>query len=145
MLSINFNSKDAARLGVSHHEFVTACLSGEVGCIRKFGQELPVKLEFDPPDRLSRGNLASLKVRGVDGKLIAIDQFAKVTETTTPSRVDRLNGRPMVHLYANPAAGVSPAHAWAVCNAVAADVRKELNLDDKYRLQWIWLRPEPGE
>ena len=145
---INVDREHAARAGVDLHElFATLQAYGgiEVGRFRQFGASLPVKLEIDVPGNGAFEKLASVKVRGVDGKLFAISQIARVRKSSEPWHVDRLNLDPMVHLYAAPVAGVSTAQAWATCKRAAMEVRKELGLREEYRLHWISPRQEPGE
>jgi multidrug efflux pump subunit AcrB len=143
---INVDREDAARAGVDLHE-LSATLQAyggiEVGRFRQFGASLPVKLEIDVPGNGAFEKLASVKVRGVDGKLFAISQIARVRKRSEPWHVDRLNLDPMVHLYAAPVAGVSTAQAWATCKRAATEVRKELGLREEYRLHWISPRQEP--
>jgi multidrug efflux pump subunit AcrB len=109
----------------------------------RFGKSLEVKLSLDSSGKHSFEKVASIKVHGKDGKLIAIEKLCKVREVFEPSHLDRFNLDPMVELYALPAAGASPAQVWATCVRAAAEVGKEPGLPAVSRLQWLSSRPEP--
>jgi multidrug efflux pump subunit AcrB len=81
--------------------------------------------------------LKKLRVRNTDGRLVPLSDLIAVHEVEAPSSVERLNGLPMVAITANPASGVSLAQARALCEAQAAEVRRELGLSAEYQLAWL--------
>ncbi len=60
-----------------------------------------------------------------------------VSETKGPAALCRLDGKPMVEITANLAAGMTPTEARSLCESLAEEVRKELELPREYRLTWM--------
>src|SRR5437867_3463090 len=88
--------------------------------------------------RCSHGRSAVSMTSGA-GRFMAgpLKQRTPRGDCTPAGRTVPLDGRPMLGVTANPAAGVSVAEARAVCATLAEEVRKELQLPTTYRLTWL--------
>jgi multidrug efflux pump subunit AcrB len=108
-----------------------------VGDFDRFGRtwQVTVKSGLRAGDQAEE--LKKLRVRGSDGRLVPLAVLVAVREVEASATVERLNGFPMVAITANPAPGMSVAQARALCEARAAEVRRELGLSAEYRLAWL--------
>jgi len=145
--SIVFNIDRTAtnRLGVSLadiNDTLQAYGGIDVGSFRRLEQSLPVKVELDVPGTQPFEKIPSLKVRTVNGQLVAFNEIGKMGKGSQPSRIERFNLHPMVRVNATPAEGVSHAKAWEICKRVASELDKEFRLGEAYRLERLSLRPE---
>jgi multidrug efflux pump subunit AcrB len=96
-----------------------------------------VRVEIAPGSGDLAKDVGKLQVRNARGQMIPLGAFVRVREVEAPEALDFLDGRPMVEVTANPAAGVAPARARTQCETLAEEVRKELRLSAAYRLRWL--------
>jgi multidrug efflux pump subunit AcrB len=108
-----------------------------VGDFNRFGRTWQVTVKAGPGAGDRAQKLKKLQVRGADGRLVPLSALVALREVEVSAAVERLNGFPMVVITANPAPGVSLAQARALCEARAAEVRRELGLSAQYRLAWL--------
>jgi multidrug efflux pump subunit AcrB len=107
-----------------------------VGDLDRFGRNWQVTLKANPGAGNPAEELKKLRARGADGRLVPLSALVAVREVEVSSAVERFNSFPMVAITANPAPGISPAQARALCEVRAEEVRKELGLPAEYRLAW---------
>jgi multidrug efflux pump subunit AcrB len=81
--------------------------------------------------------VGTLLIRSRSGDLVQLSALAALRMVEVPTVVDRFNLYPMVEVSSSPAAGVSRADARAFCETLFARTRKELGLNDRYRLSWL--------
>ncbi len=129
-------------VGISMHDvWVTLQVylgSMYVADFKKFGRTWQVTVSV--PDRLRDvRKIRLLKVRNAMGEMVPLGVLMEVREIKAPAVLDRLDGRPMIALAGNPAAGVALAEARSACQKAAEAIRKDLHLPPAYRL--TWLRP----
>jgi multidrug efflux pump subunit AcrB len=102
----------------------------------RFGRTWQVQLEGkDLPKNVE--DLKQLKVRNGKGDMVPLGAFVALRDVKGLTTLVRLDGRPMGEITANPASGVSPAEARSLCERLAEEVRKELDLPREYRLTWL--------
>jgi multidrug efflux pump subunit AcrB len=140
-LHVDIDREKARTLGVSLQDAL-ATLEAMVGALdvndpHRRGRTWSVQVRVDGNARAQGEDLKRLKVRNARGEMVPLGAVARVQEITAPAVLDRLDGRPMVEVTANPASGVSPAQGRALCETLAGEVRRELRLSDEYRLTWL--------
>jgi multidrug efflux pump subunit AcrB len=81
--------------------------------------------------------LKRLNVRNGKGQLVTVATFVTLREIQAPGAIDRLDGQAMAEIFGNPATGVSLAEAQTLCQNLAEEVRKELQLPKEYRCTWL--------
>lgn len=96
----------------------------------------PWQVKIDVGDK-PPSNAAMLLVRSQSGELVPLSELASLRMVKTPAVLDRFNLYPMAEATANLAAGVSPAAARGACEAIFKQTRKELGLNEGYRLSWL--------
>jgi multidrug efflux pump subunit AcrB len=142
-LHVEIDRAKATALGVSLQD-VLASLEVTVGAEYLNGFvpfARTVHVRFDANARRQGEDLKRLKVRNARGEMVTLSDVASVQEIMAPVVLDRLDGRPMVEITANPAPGVSPAQARAHCERLAGEVRREMRLSDDYRVTWLGETP----
>jgi multidrug efflux pump subunit AcrB len=137
-LSIDIDRAKAEALGVSMED-VFGNLQVGIGALNvndfnRFGRTWQVTVEAD---RKKVEDLRDLKVRTNKGDAIALSAFSQLRMVMEPAAIARFDGRPMVEITANLASGVSPTEARRLCESLAEEVRKELDLPQEYRLTWM--------
>ncbi len=141
-LSVDIDRTKAATLGVplgSVFDTLQAFLgSRDVGQFSSFGRTWQVRVEFSANDRNRVEDVGKLKIRGNQGNMVSLATLATIRETVGIAVRDRLDGRPMVEITANPAPGVSLAEARWLCEKAAEEV-----LGAEYRLTWLSQMPPP--
>lgn len=70
-------------------------------------EELRVMVKFPEAERRSLSGLEDLLIRTADGGEIPLGQAARVTRTTAPVRIERVDGTRVLHVTANVIAGVT--------------------------------------
>jgi multidrug efflux pump subunit AcrB len=113
-----------------------------VNDFNRFGRTWQVVVQADARFRADAETIKRLKVRNAKGEMVPLAALLEVREIRAPRALDRLDGRPMVEVTANPAAGVSLARARALCESLAEEVRRELRLPAEYRLTWLRELPK---
>ncbi len=138
-LSVDVDRTKAKRLGVSV-EVVFSTLEVSLGPLtvgEGRGGTWRVEVRADAGPRAAAENIRKLRARNGRGELVPLGALVEVREVEAPAVVDRLDGRPVVRITANPAPGVSLARARALCEARAEEARKGLRLPAAYRLTWL--------
>jgi multidrug efflux pump subunit AcrB len=107
----------------------------DVNDFNQFGRTWRVQVQADPRFRQRGEQLRRLLVRNARGEMVPLGRLVSVRQVDGPLAVDRLDGKPMVQITANPAPGVSLAQARAFCEAQAA------RLPAHYRLTWLREMP----
>jgi multidrug efflux pump subunit AcrB len=112
-----------------------------VNDFNQFGRTWQVIVQADAGrgDRVK--GIGELKVRNSKGQMVPLKAFVKVREIEGPPALDRLDGKPMVEITANPASGMTPKKVRTLCETLAEEVRKELRLSADYRLAWLHELP----
>ncbi|HKB37384.1 MAG TPA: efflux RND transporter permease subunit, partial [Gemmataceae bacterium] len=140
-LSVEIDRITMKNMGVSTEGLFTTLQtylgSVHVNDFNRFGRTWRVNVQADPAVRGRTEDLRKLKVRNEKGEMVPLGSLAKIREVEAPLVVDRLDGHPMVEITANPAAGAALAEVRALCETLAAEVRKELKLPAEYRLTWL--------
>jgi len=131
----------AAARGVSLTSIMTTLQvylgAQHVGNFNAFGRRWPVEVQADTGSGIPMRDLRQAKIRNSQGEMVPLSVFVKLRETTRPSALHFLDGRPMVEITANPASGVSVGQARRLCEAAAEAARKDLGLSTTYRLSWL--------
>lgn len=144
-LYVDVDREKAQALGVSLTDVFdtlqTYMDSYYVNDFNRFGRTWQVRVQVADKARGQAQDLKQLKVRNRQGNMVPLAALATVRDTKAPGALDRLDGRPMVEVTANPAPGVSPAQARTLCETLAGEVRKELRLSEDYRLTWLEEMP----
>jgi multidrug efflux pump subunit AcrB len=96
-----------------------------------------VKLQAGTELRKNADDMMQLKVRNAKGDMVPLSRLVTLRELTGACALERLNGKPMVEITANPAAGASVAEIRTLCETLAKEVRAELRLPDEYRISWL--------
>jgi multidrug efflux pump subunit AcrB len=113
--------------------------SSYVNDFNRFGRTWQVIVQAEagrgPGNRAE--DIKRLKVRNARGEMVPLAAVLTVREIRASQAVDRLDGLPLVQITANPAAGVSLPRARALCDSLAAEVRRELRLGTSYRFTWL--------
>jgi multidrug efflux pump subunit AcrB len=79
-------------------------------------------------------DLQQLALRTLNGQLVPMGMVATFRETTAPVRLTSLDGEPAVELTADLAPGATSGEVVARCHKIAAELRKEMKLDDDYQV-----------
>jgi multidrug efflux pump subunit AcrB len=108
-----------------------------VNDFNRFGRTWQVTIQAQAAHGKQIEDIQRLKVRNGKGDMVPLETLLTLRDVTGPAVIDRLDGRPMVEIAANPAPGVSPAEARSLCETLADEVRKELRLPAGYRLNWL--------
>jgi multidrug efflux pump subunit AcrB len=82
-------------------------------------------------------NLKQLKVRNAEGEMVPLSELVTARVLEAPAVIDRLDGKPMAAITANPSPTASLADARGLCEQLTRDVREELQLPPAYRLTWL--------
>jgi multidrug efflux pump subunit AcrB len=146
-IHLDIDGDKARRLGVSVSD-INSTLQVYLGPLyvndfNKFGRTWQVVVQADTAVRKQAEDLKQLKVRNNNGDMVPLGTIVSVRQVEGPVAIDRLDGRPMVEITANPSAGVSLAQARTLCEGLAEEVRKELCLPAEYRLTWLQEMPAP--
>jgi multidrug efflux pump subunit AcrB len=96
-----------------------------------------IQMSASAPMKNQVKDLQNLKVRADDGTMVPLSAVMKVHEGQAPQVIYRFNGRPMLAVTANPAAGQTVASSRAGCVKLAEEVRSELHLPKTYRWKWL--------
>ncbi len=123
----------------------TALGSAEAGDFTVFGQSGKLRVALAPSGRERLALVKHLKVRSGEGQMVPLASLVTLRETEGPQSIDRLDLRPAMQISANPARGVSLAQARWLCETLAQEVRKELQLSPEYALVWLQELPPPRE
>jgi multidrug efflux pump subunit AcrB len=139
-LSLDVDRAQAKALGVSLDDLFTV-LQVHLGSLyvndfNGFGRTWQVRVQAGPRFRNQAEDLKQLKVRNTQGDMVPVAQFVSVREIEAAGVLERLDGKPMVAITANPAPGESLAAARSLCESLAEEIRKELQLSAEYRLTW---------
>jgi multidrug efflux pump subunit AcrB len=140
-LYVDIDRLRAADLGLSLSD-INAAIQTALGAyyvndFDRFGRTWRVVVQLGDRSSEQVENLRQLNLRNKRGDMVPLGTVAAVRPAKAPAALDRLDGRPMVQITANPAAGVSPADARKLCEELAKEVRKELRLPAEYRLTWL--------
>jgi multidrug efflux pump subunit AcrB len=140
-LSVDVDRAQAKALGVSLDDLM-ALLQVHLGSLHVndfngFGRTWQVRVQAGPRFRNQAEDLKRLKVRNAQGDLVPLGELVRVREFEALGVLERLNLEPMMALTANPAPGASLADARSLCETLAEEVRKELQLPKEYRLRWL--------
>jgi multidrug efflux pump subunit AcrB len=139
--SIDIDRDKCRSLGLTMSEVMDALQVSAGSCyvndFNQFGRTWQVVVSADRKFRDMAAALEQIQVRNDKGTLMPLSQVATVQVLQGPTAQDHLDGRPMVEVTANPAAGVSVADARALCATLAEEARKELQLPEAYRLTWL--------
>jgi multidrug efflux pump subunit AcrB len=144
-LYVDIDREKMRALGVSLQD-VNTTLQAALGLQIPWGTDRPERgrtlhIQAAAQFRNRAEDLKLLMVRNSKGEMVPLSQLATVQDITAPLVLDRLDGRPMVEVTANPASGVTLAQARALCETTAEEVRKELQLSAEYRLTWLDQAP----
>jgi RND family efflux transporter MFP subunit len=147
-LTVVIDRTAAADRGVSVSDIsntLQTCLGPvHVANFGKFGRtwQIQVQVAAEPGrDRLEA--VKQLKVRNARGEMVPLAGIAVLREEAGTGSLDRLDLEPMAEITANPAQGVSLAEARWLCETLAEEVRKGLQLSPAYGLVWMQELPEP--
>jgi multidrug efflux pump subunit AcrB len=112
----------------------TLAVLGGPGDANASGRSWQVQIDVGdkPPS-----NVALLLIRSRSDELVPLSALASPRMVTVPATVDCFNLQPMVEVSANPAAGVPLTDVRALCETLFAQTRKELGLNEVYRLNWL--------
>jgi gold/copper resistance efflux pump len=139
--TVDIDRTAAATRGVSLDDiFATLRVQGGsmyVNDFNRFGRTWRVQVQADPGSGDWIKDLGKLKVRGARGQMIPLNVLVKVSQTEAPLALDFLDFFPMIEITANPASGVKLEEARKLCEKLAEEVRKELQLPADYRLFWL--------
>jgi multidrug efflux pump subunit AcrB len=139
-LFVDIDREKAKALGVAMNDLMTVLQvhlgSFYVNDFNQFGRTWQVTIQAGPPTRNRAEDLGRLKVRNAQGEMVPLSAFVAVRDAAGVSVVDRLDMEPMLGVGANPAPGVSLIEARKVCETLAEEVRRELQLPAGYRLRW---------
>ncbi|HEY7157509.1 MAG TPA: efflux RND transporter permease subunit, partial [Gemmataceae bacterium] len=139
--TVDIDRTAAATRGVSLDDiFATLRVQGGsmyVNDFNRFGRTWRVQVQADPGSGDWIKDLGKLKVRGARGQMIPLNVLVKVSQTEAPRALDFLDFFPMIEITANPASGVKLEEARKLCEKLAEEVRKELQLPADYRLFWL--------
>ena len=86
----------------------------------RFGRNWQVNVQADSPYRLRPDQVAQLKTRGADGKMVPLGALASVREVGAPTIVERYNMFPSAALNGAPAPGVSSGQAVSLMEQLSA-------------------------
>jgi multidrug efflux pump subunit AcrB len=103
----------------------------------RFGRSWRVQVQAGSGSGDWANDLRKLKVRNSRGQMIPLTTLVTLRETEGPAALDFLDFWPMVEITANPASGVNLDQARKLCETLAEEVRKELQLPADYRLFWL--------
>jgi RND family efflux transporter MFP subunit len=142
-LQVEVDRTKAATLGVplgSVFDTLQVFLgSRDVGQFSSFGRTCQVRAAFSANDRNRVESVGKLKVRSSQGNMVPLATLATIRETPAVVVCDRLNGRPMVEITANPVPGISLAEARWLCEKAAEEIRQ----GSDYQLTWLADMPSP--
>jgi multidrug efflux pump subunit AcrB len=140
-LYLDINREQAAQLGVKVGDInnTLQVYLGElyVNDFNRFGRTWQVVVQADAKFRNQAEAIGKLQVRNNRGDLVPLAKLVQVRNVQGPPVIDRLDGRPMVEITANPAAGVPLAEIRTLCENLAQETRRELRLPAEYRLTWL--------
>jgi RND family efflux transporter MFP subunit len=139
--TLDIDGAAAAARGVSKSDIFNA-LQVSLGTyyvcdFTHFGRTWRAQVQVVPSSSDWAKDLLKLKVRNARGQMIPLNTLVKVRETEGSAVLDFLDGRPMVEITANLASGVRLAEARKLCETLAEEARKELQLTADYRLFWL--------
>jgi multidrug efflux pump subunit AcrB len=144
-LYVDVDRTKAKELGVAlDDEFNTLQVffgSAHVNDVNGFGRTWQVTLQVAGEFRDNPEKIKELKVRNAKGEMVPLGTVVAVRATAGPEAVNRLDGRLVVEITANPATGVSLAQVRTLSEALAGETRKELGLSDRYSLIWLGSTP----
>ncbi|QDV32722.1 efflux RND transporter permease subunit [Tautonia plasticadhaerens] len=86
----------------------------------RFGRNWQVNVQADSPYRLRPDQIAQLKTRGADGKMVPIGALAGVREIGAPTIVERYNMFPAAAINGAPAPGASSGQAVSTMERLAS-------------------------
>lgn len=137
-LHIDIDRTQAAAHGVNVAD-ISKTLEIHFGSIfmndfNRFGRTWQLVLKSEERFRSDIEGIKRLQVRNAQGAMVPLGALATVQLVSEPLAIHRLDLSPMVGLRANPAAGISLDQARTLCESHFAEVRKEMNLPDTYRL-----------
>jgi multidrug efflux pump subunit AcrB len=140
-LYVDIDRTKAKSMGVALtdvFDVLQASLGGYyVNDFNRFGRTWQVVVQLGDRWRAQVEDLKQLKVRNKRGDMVPLGTLAAIRHIEGSTALDRLDGRPMVEVTANPATGVSPREARKLCEELLAQVRKEQRLPDEYRVTWL--------
>jgi RND family efflux transporter MFP subunit len=145
-LTIDLDRKKAAEMGLAVSDIFdtlqTYLGAANVGDLGAPGRTLSAQVRLEGRAAPAVEDMKKLRVRNEKGDMVPLGALAAFRESAGPAAVERLDDRPAAFLAANPAPGTSLGEARWLCEALAAQVRKDLRLSDEYRL--IWMRELPA-
>jgi RND family efflux transporter MFP subunit len=140
-IAVEIDRTKAARQRVSMqnlYEVLQVALgSADAGEFTRFGQPWKLQVQLAPSDRGLIAGAKRLKIRTGDGRMIPLSSLMAFREVEGPESIDRIDLRPAVHISGNPASGVALGQARWLCETLAEEVRKELQLSPEYALVWL--------
>lgn len=140
-LNINIDAKQAAQNQIATTQLfpdLELCFDSLViDDIRELGPRVKVSVDTgfsrDDPKRLEQ-----LKWwRDAKGTLVSLKDIAKVTEAEAYPVIERLNGRPMVEITAEPGRGASLVEIRALCEKLAKQIGTNARLGPDCKLTWL--------
>jgi len=119
----------AADLDVDVQDVATAlrlCVGGEERVSRyrdrQMDEEYDVQLRLEPRDRSAAGLISELYVPARDGRLVRLDNLARLDPATSAARIDRMDRQRQVSLRASVAPGYALADRLAALRGAVADM-----------------------
>ncbi|NMH66577.1 efflux RND transporter permease subunit [Shewanella salipaludis] len=92
-----------------------------VNDFNRFGRTYQVNMQADESFRQSPEQIGQLKVRNLEGDMIPLGSFIKVSQSSGPDRVMHYNGFTTAELNGGPAMGVSSGEAQAAIEKILAE------------------------
>jgi len=89
---------------------------------RQMDEEYDVQLRLEPRDRATPGSIPELYVPARDGRLVRLDNLARLEGATSPARIDRMDRQRQVSLRASVAPGFALADRLAALRGAAAEM-----------------------
>lgn len=126
---VRIDREKAADAGIDARDIATAVgalLGGiEVATFREGGRSYDVRLRLLPEQRLLPTDIERIYLRGGDGALRDISNFASIEEGVGPSVINRLDRQRSTTIYANLEGGKLLGEAMPEVSAIAADYLPE--------------------
>jgi multidrug efflux system membrane fusion protein len=128
-------------LDVTLHDIATTLQvymgSYHINDFHRFGRTWRVEVRGAAGAGDQQKDIAKLKIRNARGQMVPLGALVAVRQTEGPAALNFLDLWPMVEITANPASGVPVPEARKLCETLAEEVRKELQLTAEYRLRWL--------
>jgi multidrug efflux pump subunit AcrB len=136
-LHLNIDRTKALALGVSINDVFNTLQvflgAGHVNDVNRFGRTWQVVIQgLDG----KVDDIRQLQVRNNQGQMVPLGAFVAAEQHSQPAAQERLDFYPMIEITANPAPGVTIAEARALCDKLAEEVRRDLQMAKKCRVTW---------